>query len=186
MESAGGLSPMLRFQAAIGFRLARLGLLCFALVVGALAIADAGTEDEPALRLTLMAAVGVFVTLGAVVAIAAWRLSVTLEGPILSVRSLRTRTIDLSKVDRVGSRGIWLDGPAIVFAETTSVPARRRLATLPIGTLVARTFMVSAWRVNDARELFPAVFAALPAEVSFAEGATAPFADAGCAFDEAT
>lgn len=118
-----------------------------------------------------------------VVAVAGWRLRVTLDGQLLTVRSLPTRTIDLSRVERVGSRGVWGDGPSVVFAEPTSTPGRHRLLTLPIGAVVAR-FVLAAWRPEDAQELFPAILAALLADATFDENAIAPFAQAGCDFHQ--
>jgi hypothetical protein len=174
----------LQFRATARFRLARLGLLLCALtVIVLIAATGAGTEGQPGLLAFLLLVVGVFVVVGAIVAVAGWRLQVILDGQLLTVRSLRTRTIDLSKVERVGSRSVRGDGPAVVFAETTGTPGRHRLLTLPTGAVVAGVVW-PAWRPEDARVLFPAALAALPADATFDENAIAPFARAGCDFHQ--
>jgi hypothetical protein len=179
-----GQSP-LQFRASTRFRLARLGLLlCALIVIVLIAATGTGTEGQPGLLVVLLLVVAVFVVVGAIVAVAGWRLQVILDGQLPTVRSLRTRTIDLSKVERVGSRGVWGDGPAVVFAETTGAPGRHRLLTLPTGAVVAR-FELAAWRPEDERELFTAVLAELPADATFDENAIAPFARAGCDFHQA-
>lgn len=178
-------SSPVQFRATLRFRLARLGLLLVALVVIVLiAATGAGTDGQPGLLVFLMLVVGVFVVVGVIVAVAGWRLRVILGGQLLTVRSLRARSIDLSKVERVGSRGVWGDGPSVVFAETTSTPGRHRLLTLPTGAVVGRSFVLPAWRPEDERELFPAILAALPADATFDENAIAPFARAGCDFHQ--
>jgi hypothetical protein len=178
-------SSPLQFQATLRFRLARLGpLVCALILIVLIAATGAGTEGQPGLLVFLILVVGVFVVVGAVVAFAGWRLQVILDGQLLTVRSLRVRTIDLSKVERVGSRGVWGDGPSVVFAETTSNPGRHRLLTLPTGAVVGRSFVWPAWRPEDARVMFPAVLVALPADATFDENAIAPFAQAGCDFHQ--
>lgn len=177
-------SAPLQFRATLRFRLARLGLLLCALIsIVLIAATGAGTEGQPGLLVFLMLVVGVFVVVAAIVAFAGWRLRVILDGQLLTVRSLRARTIDLSKVERVGSRGVWGDGPSVVFAETTNTPGRHRLLTLPTGAVVAR-FVWPAWRPEDARVMFPAILVALPADATFDENAIAPFARAGCDFHQ--
>ena len=179
-----------RYRAQWGYVVGRLGLLGFAAVVIALiGITGAGTEGEPGLLLALSIVLALFVAVGAVVAVAAWRLEVSVDDSELTVRSLRSRTVDLSTVSRVGWRGVWFDGPALVFAEATDRPGRHRLCTLPMGVTMSAVPMlgggvVSAWRSDDSASLLAAILEALPDDVTFSAEAMQPFAAAGHPFHQ--
>lgn len=179
--------PSLHLQTRLRYALARSGLLLVAVAVLLLiGVTGSGTEGQPVLLVWLCVVLGVFVAVGAAVAVVGWRLTATLVGSELTVRAMRARTVDLSRVERIGWRGAWPDGPSMRFAETTDRTGRHRVVELPLGTAMGgggsvwRPRVVSAWHPAELDRLLTAVYQALPDEVTFAGPAAAMFAEAGC------
>jgi hypothetical protein len=165
------------------YAVARSGLFGISLIVVVLiGVTGAGTEGQPALLASLCLVVGCFVLIGFLVAYAGWRLRVHLGGIRLTVRRLRTRTVDLSQVETVTRHG-WID-QSVVLTERSDGTRRRRRATIPLSTRVIYGVVeIPAWANDDAQLLVRAVFEELPPDVTFDTRAGAWFRDAGCSVD---
>ncbi|CAN5492561.1 hypothetical protein BH10ACT3_BH10ACT3_13060 [soil metagenome] len=174
------------FRSESGYALARTGLFgCALVVVLLIGITGAGTEGQPGLLVSLCIVVGFFVLVSFLVAYAGWRLSVKLDGTRLTVRRLRTKTIDLSQVESVAWQG-WID-ESIVLTQRSDGSGRRRHVTVPFSTRVLYGIVeIPAWANDEAMLLFRSVFEGLPPDVTFDARAAASFSTAGCRFERAS
>jgi hypothetical protein len=161
------------------YALVRSGLFGTGLAVLTLiGLTGAGVEGQPTLAAWLFAVVGAYIAIGFLVAYAAWRLFVTLDGATLQVRRLRTRTVDLAHVVDIRWRWTAADG-GLVLTESGGGQASPRRTTLPM-TALWGAGEADAWDVDDSHRLLRAMFDELPDRATFDERAAATFAAAGC------
>ena len=157
-------------------RSACLGLgLALVVLIG---LTGAGTEGQPTLAAWLWTVVGAWVAMGFLIAYAGWRLMVDLDGRRMTVRRLRTRTLDLARVVHIGAQATPSDR-SLLFTATPDASGSPHRMRLPMTTILG-TGEVEAWQDDEKHQLLRAVFEQLPDTTTFDADAAAVFAAVGC------